>query len=195
MLARRGDRLVPVATFPAAPLCASEGARLFGLFAPGKGVFLDQLSPFIDPEARPRSGRELYGVSAAPRAGPIAFAVLGQDLRLELLGPALEPAGTPLDGVGTGFALADLDGDGVAEVIASAPSPGEPDRIRILAPRAAAPLLLESAPILGALLAGAGGDLTGDGIDDAILAAVRHDEGGVEVTDLLLVTADPREVP
>jgi hypothetical protein len=195
VLVRRGDRLEPVATFPAAPLCATEAGRLFGLFAPGKGVLIDQLSPFVDPEARPRSARELYGVAAAPRGGPISFAVLGQDLRLELLGSALEPAGTPLEGVGTGFALADLDGDGTAEVIASAPAPGAPDRIRILAPRAAVPLLLESAPFPGALLAGAGSDLTGDGVDDAILAAVVRTDAGAEVSDLILVTADPREGP
>ncbi|BDG04911.1 VCBS repeat-containing protein [Anaeromyxobacter oryzae] len=195
VLAVRGGRLEPAGTISTPPLCAAEGARLFGAFAPGTGVLLDVLSPFSDPEARPRSSRLLYGVAAAPRGGPLAFAALGQDLRLELLGQDLGPAGAPLDGVGAGFALADLDGDGTAEVIASAPSVAGPDRVRILAPRAEAPLLLESPPVDGVILAGAAGDLTGDGVDDAVLAAVVTAPGGKVATDLWIVTTDPREAP
>jgi hypothetical protein len=45
----------------------------------------------------------------------------------------------------------------------------------------------------GVLLAGASADLTGDGIEDAVLAAVRT-SGNTE-TELLLVTADPRGKP
>jgi hypothetical protein len=194
VLVRRGDRLEPVASLSSAPLCASEAGALFGQFAPGKGVLEDQLSRFVDPDARPRSGRSLYAVAAAPRPGPIAFAALFDDLRLELLGPDLGPVGPPLSGVGVGFALADLDGDGTAEVVASAPTAGEPDRIRVLLPRADAPPLFESAPVAGALLAGGAGDLTGDGIDDAVLAAVSVDPDGAVGSDLYLVTTDPREL-
>jgi hypothetical protein len=212
VLSPRGDRLEPVGTLDAAPLCATDGVRLFGAFAPGKGVLQDLISPAIVPNAPPRSARELYGVAAAPHGGPIAFAALGTDLRLELLGADLRAAtvapsprpspprsggegGSMVDGIGSGFALADLDGDGVAEVIASSPVPGETDRIRILAPRAEVRLLLESPPVQGAILAGAAGDLTGDGVDDALLAAVSRGEDGALWTELLLVTADPREVP
>jgi hypothetical protein len=194
VLAVRGDRLEPVATLAAAPLCATEAGRLFGAFAPGTGLLADALSPYADPDVRPRSPRLLYGVAAAPRGGPIAYAALRADLRLALLGPDLAPAGEPLVGVGSGFALADLDGDGVAEVIASEPAAAAPDRLRILAPRAAAPLLLE-APVEGLVLAGGAADLTGDGVDDAVLAAVSRADDGAAVTDLLLVTADPRELP
>jgi hypothetical protein len=42
------------------------------------------------------------------------------------------------------------------------------------------------------VLSGAGGDLTGDGVDDAVLGEVVDGERGVE-TVLLLVTGDPRE--
>jgi hypothetical protein len=192
----RGGRLESAGTVDAAPLCAGEAGRLFGAFAPGTGVFRDLLSPLVDPAAAPRSDRTLYGVAAAPRASPIAFAALGTDLRLELLGPDLRPVApaAPL-ATGSGFALADLDGDGTAELVASSPDPSAPERIRVLAPLAKAPLLLETAPVLGAILAGAGGDLTGDGLDDAVLAAVSSGPGGEPVTDLLLVTSDPREAP
>ncbi|HTN52520.1 MAG TPA: VCBS repeat-containing protein [Anaeromyxobacter sp.] len=192
VLALRAGRLEPAGALDAAPLCASSRARLFGAFAPGEGVLQDGLSTVPTPPA-PRSRRTLYGAAAAPGGGPIAFGVLGTDLRLDLLGPDLGPAAPPLEGIGTGFALADLDGDGVAEVVASSPQPSGGERIRILAPRAPTPLLFESPPVAGAILAGAAGDLTGDGLDDAVLAAVVREPDGSLATDLLLVTADPRE--
>jgi len=184
---RRGGRLETVASLPAAPLCAGGAGALFGAFAPGKGVLRDVLSSHADPQEPARSDRELFAVAAAPGAGPVAFAALGTDHVLELLAADLSTAAAPLPGVGAGFALADLDGDGAPEVVASTAEFDRPDRVRVLVPRASTPLLFESTPVEGAILAGASADLTGDGIDDAILAAVR--DGG---TDLLLVTADPR---
>jgi hypothetical protein len=183
----RGGRLEIVASLPAAPLCAGPAGPLFGAFAPGKGVLRDVLSAHADPQEPARSGRELFAVAAAPGASPVAFAALGTDHTLALLAADLSPAAAPLPGVGAGFALADLDGDGAPEVVASAAEPDRPDRVRVLAPRPSTPLLFESGPIDGTILAGTSADLTADGIDDAILAAVR--DGG---TDLLLVTADPR---
>jgi len=193
-------RLERVASLDAAPLCAPAAGPLFGAFAPGTSLLEDRLSPLADPAAAPRSASRLYGVACAPRGGPIALALLRVDLRLELLGPDLVPSpagpgGQPaaIDGVGSGFALADLDGDGVAEVVASSPDPSSPDRIRVLAPRPGAPAILDVGPVAGAILSGAAGDLTGDGVDDALLGAVLPLEGGGEATELLLVTADPRE--
>ncbi len=115
------------------------------------------------------------------------------DLSVELLGADLRGVAprAPVS-TGSGFALADLDGDGTAELVASSPDPAGPERLRVLAPLAEAPLLLVSPPIPGAVLAGAGGDLTGDGVDDAVLAAVVP---GAAATELLLVTSDPREAP
>jgi hypothetical protein len=187
---RRGGRLEPIASLPAAPLCAGGAGARFGAFAPGKGVLRDVLSPHAEPEEPARSDRELFAVAAAPGPGPIAFAALRTDHVLELLAADLSPAAAPLPAVGAGFALADLDGDGAPEVVASAAEPDRPDRLRVIAALASAPLLFESAPVEGAILAGASADLTGDGIDDALLAAVR--DGGAGGTDLLLVTADPR---
>jgi hypothetical protein len=195
VLALRGGRLEPAGAIAAAPLCAGAAGRLFGAFAPGKGALADVLSDAVPADARPRSGRELLAVAAAPRGGRIAFAVLGADFRLELLGPDLAPVAPPVEGVGAGFALADLDGNGTAEVVASAAAAGATDRIRVLAPLAPSPLAFESPPVEGTILAGAAGDLTGDGVDDALLAAIAPGEGGAPATDLLLITADPREVP
>jgi hypothetical protein len=196
VLALRGDRIEPAGALEMAPLCAGGAGRLFGAFEPGTGVFRDVLALLADPDAAPRSPRTLYGAACAPRAGRIAFAALGTDLALDLLGPDLRPVARPRAAgaaplTGSGFALADLDGDGTAELVASSPDPAGPERVRVLAPLSAAPLLVESAPVAGAILAGAGGDVTGDGVDDAVLAAVTA-EGGAPWTDLLLVTSDPR---
>lgn len=198
VLALRDGRLEPAGPLDAAPLCAGELGALFGAFSPGTSLLEDLLAPRIDAAARPRSGRRLYGVAAAPRGGPVAFAVLGADLRLDLLGPDLSPVSpaAPADALatGSGFALADLDGDGTAELVASSQTPDPPDRVRVLAPLARAPLLAESA-VAGVVLAGAGGDVTGDGVDDAVLAAVAPAADGSPETTLLLVSADPRETP
>ncbi len=238
VLALRDGALERVASLAAAPLCAGQTGAVFGAFAPGTGVFEDALARSPDTVPSARSPRFLYGVAAAPHGGPVAFAALGTNLQLELIGPDLEPAvlatttptstGSPEaarpergaatggaesreataaersrrtpshplpphHSIGSGFALADLDGDGIAEIVASAPVAGPPDRVRVLAADAAAPPILESLPIEGTILAGAGGDVTGDGVDDAVLAAIVSGPEGVS-TELLLVSADPREL-
>ncbi len=211
VLALRGDRLELAGTLEAAPLCAGGAGRLLGAFVPGTAVFADLLTPLVDREARPRSARALYGAAAAPRGGRIAFAVLGTDLRLELLGADLAPVQQRRAlATGSAFALADLDGDGIAELVASSPEPGPPDRLRIFAPLSDSPLVFESAlPERATLAAAAAGDLTGDGVDDAVLAMVVAPGDAPPVmaaggepqpyptahTTLLLVTRDPRVAP
>lgn len=197
VLALRAGALEPAGALDATPLCAGGGLRVFGAFAPGRGELVDRLATepaAAEPGPGAAPARRLYRVAAAPGGGRIAVAALGVDGRLDLLGPDLVPAAPPLQGIGAGFALADLDGDGAPEVVASEPGAAAPDRVRVLRP-AGGPPLLEWGPVDGRLLAGAGGDLTGDGVDDAVLAAVGAGEGGLPVTTLLLVSADPREAP
>jgi hypothetical protein len=219
VLAVEEGRLGIVAPLEAAPVCAGAAGPVFGAFVPGTSVLADVLGPLADPRAAPRSARTLYGAACAPRGGPIAVAALGTDLRLELLGAddlagssTSEPSGPPtpgaapgrdggssapvfLEGIGTGFALADLDGDGAVEVIASSADPAVPERVRVLPVRPGAPAVFESGPLEGAILSGAAADLTGDGADDAVLGAVVRLDDGSDATDLLLVTSDPRELP
>lgn len=195
VFALSGGRLEPVAAIPTVPLCAGGDGALFGRFVPGTSALADVLSPGAHSVAAPASTRRLLAVAAAPHGGPLAFAVLDARHRLTLLDGALVPAAAPLDAIGAGFALADLDGDGTAEVVASAATATGPDYVRVLAAREGTPPLWSSDAIPGLVLAGAAGDLTGDGVDDAVLAAVEVGEDGAPRTTLLLVTADPREAP
>jgi hypothetical protein len=197
VLAVRGDRLEPVGRLDAAPLCAGDGGPLFGAFVPGTSMLADALAPRPEAIPAPRSPRALYGVACAPHAGPVAFAALGADLKVELLGADLRPTTTTsiptspaILQTGTAFALADLDGDGVPELVASDPAPTSSDHVRVLSLQPGAAPLLVSEPLAGELLAGAAGDLTGDGVDDAVLALVGRGDAGQAETVLLLVTAD-----
>jgi hypothetical protein len=202
VLVRRGARLERAAALPLAPLAAGGAGVLFGAFAPGKAALQDLLTVGVDPATRPRSALDLVAVAAAPHGSTPAFGVLHPGGRLELLGGALAPAGEVAD-VGTGFALADLDGDGRSELVASRTGPGSPDGVRVLrldaGPRPAstqtATAMWESPPIPGAVLSAAAWDLTGDGLDDVVLAAVQPGPDGVAGTELWLVTLDPREAP
>lgn len=190
-------RLTVVSSLPAAPLCAGEAGPLFGAFVPGRTVLADRFDSRADPAARPRSPREYLAVAAAPRPGRVAYAALGSDYALTLLGPQLEPVGQPVPGVGAGFALADLEGNGDPELVASSAEPGWQDRVRALRLQEPLPeVIFESAPIAGSILAGATADLTGDGLDDVILAALLPgDAPGAPVTQLYLVTGDRRNAP
>ncbi|ACG74634.1 FG-GAP repeat protein [Anaeromyxobacter sp. K] len=201
VLALRDGALQPAGALDGTPVCAADGVRVWGAFAPGRGELLDRLAadpasltaaPPAAAGAAPAAPRRLYRVTAAPHGGRVAVAALGVDGRLDLLGPDLAPAAAPLRGVGAGLALADLDGDGAPELVASEPGPGAPDRVRVLR-TSGGPPLLESGPVAGRILAGAGGDLTGDGVDDAVLASVAAGPDGRPVTTLLLVSADARE--
>jgi hypothetical protein len=200
ILSAAGGRLTAAGELPAAPLASGAAGHLFGSFLPGRGVLSGAVrrdqgarGPGSLPGPSPSSSAwpaapqlGLIAVAAAPHAGRVAFGLLGDDYDLRLLGPDLSSAAPDIPGVGAGFALADLDGDGEAEVVASSPAPGPTDRVRVLRPGAAAATAFTSAPVDGALLAGAAADVTGDGIDDALLAAVLPDGR----TRLWLLTSD-----
>jgi len=194
LLAMEAGALLPAGSFPAVPLAAGERGALFGAYVPGKAVLADALSLSPDPAPRPRSEREFVSFAAAPRPGRVAFAWVSGDGVATLLGPDLEPVGPPLEGVGAGLALADLYGDGEPEVVASAPDAGATDRVRVLrwpagaGPEAPPVVVLESAALPGSIQCGASADLTGDGLDDVVVAAALP-EGG---SQLWLVTSDLR---
>jgi len=191
VLALAGASLAPTSSLGAAPLCAGGAGPLFGAFLPGRASLADLLLPAMDPGAHPRSDAELLAVAAAPQPGRVAYAALSAVGSLVLLGPDLAPAAAAMEGLGCGFALADLDGDGEPEVVASLADATGGDRIRVFRPgaRGRAPTaVFESGPIAGELVAGAAGDLTGDGIDDAVMAAALPDG----TSRLWLVTTDPR---
>jgi len=185
---------LPVGTLPMVPLAAGERGALFGAFVPGKAVLADVLSPSPDPSIPFRSEREFVAFASAPRPGHVAHAWVSGDGVVTVLDPGLKPVGEPLEGVGSGFALADVDGDGEPELIASAPEAGATDRVRVLrwppgpGPEAPPLVVLESPALPGSILSGAAADLTGDGVDDAVLAAVLPDGG----SELWLVTSDLR---
>ncbi len=187
VLALAGGALRPVATLSAAPLWASGSGRVFGAFAPGKPTLADQFAPRAEAAARPRSAREFVAFAGAPRPGAVAFAAVSGDGVVVLLGPDLAPVGR-VDGVGAGLALADLDGDGEPELVASDAAAGSEDRVRVLR-LPSGQVVHESPSLPGSLLCGAAADLTGDGLDDAVLAASLP--GGA--SQLWLVTADRRE--
>jgi hypothetical protein len=184
-----GGRLEPVAELAAAPLAGGGAGPLLGAFAPGLPLYQDLLLLRADAAARARSPRLLQGAAAAPRPGRAAFAVLRADDAAEVLGRDLAPAGPPVEGVGAAFALADLDGDGEPELVASRAEPGESDEVRVVRLGPPAEVTFRSEPVAGALLAAAAGDLTGDGVDDVVLAAAVAGGG----TRLWLLSSDPRE--
>ncbi|MBK9518033.1 MAG: VCBS repeat-containing protein [Anaeromyxobacter sp.] len=199
VLVRRGGRLDVAASLPLAPLAAGQAGLLFGAFAPGKGALSDLLATWADPAALPRTPRDLVAVAAAPGPSPVAFAALGPDAQLQLLDADLAALGA-VPGVGAGFALADLDGDGAAELVASRATAGPGDALRVLRLEAHPPAGLpapafESAEVEGAFTAGTAADLTGDGLDDALLAAEVRGPDGAPATDLWLLSLDARESP
>jgi hypothetical protein len=183
-----GGALRPAGPLFAAPLWASGPSHVLGAFVPGKPTLADQLGPRADPAARPRSPREFVAFAGAPRAGgAVAFAAVTSEGTVLLLGADLGAVGR-VGGVGAGLALADLDGDGEPELVASDAAAGSEDHLRVLRlPSGQA--VHQSASLPGSILAGAAADLTGDGLDDAVLAAVLP--GGA--TELWLVSADRRE--
>jgi len=177
-----------VARIGSAPLAAGGAGSLFGAFAPGLPLFLDRIGTWTE-AGPPRSPRLLQGAAAAPRPGRAAFAVLRDDDSAEILDASLRSARPPVAAVGAGFALADLEGAGEPALVASSAEAGPDDRVRVLRLFPELETVYQSHPVPGSILAAAAGDLTGDGIDDVVLAALQP----TGETRFWLLSADPRE--
>lgn len=128
--------------------------------------------------------------------GPHVLLVMGDGAGVVLKEPG--PAGR-VSGVGSGSALADLDGDGTPEVLLTSPRTiGDADQLRVVAlgaflatqaRRGAATELPEllKRTLGGRAVVAAAGDLDGDGRDEVILGVWRSDGSG----ELLLVRGTP----
>lgn len=137
------------------------------------------------------SGKAL-ALPAPPQAvsarGAVALAVFGDGSAVVLRTAA--PA-SRFSAVGAGSALADLDGDGTPEVVVSTPKlTVDGDEVRVMTAAAAEALQARSGSALeapvwwqgttprGRVVVAAGGDLDGDGSDEAILGSWLADGTG-----------------
>jgi hypothetical protein len=189
-LALEGGRLVERARLGGFPLC---GAR--AELVPGQGAFARDRIRWPSPrEGTPRDTAD----GAPPRELPPRFLAAacedglvdphGHPLRAH---GAVEPSGRlvlgcartegacdgvvagAVDGVGTAFAIVDLDRDGRPEVAhALAVPPGEPDEVRVLGGRGRTPATLHVEKFQGGVVGLAAADLAGDGVAQ-LIAAVR----------------------
>ncbi len=178
--------LAPASPSPPGPLAPVTAAgETSSTAAPNSSS--PALAPAGAPPARFTAPAALFAVAAAPRAGRIAFAAADVHGALSLLSPSLQPAAPPVSGAGAGLALANLDGDGENEVVTSSIRLDLPDTLRVWRPGTPPRLLLETPVSEGSLLAGTAANLTGDGLDDALLAAATSG-----ATALVLISADAR---
>jgi len=137
------------------------------------------------------SGKAL-SLPAPPQAvsarGGLALAVFGDGSGVVIRSTA--PT-TRFTAVGSGSALADLDGDGTPEVVVSTPRiTVDGDELRVMTAATAealqaragtaleAPLLWQGTTPRGRVVVAAGGDLDGDGSDEAILGSWLPDGTG-----------------
>ncbi|WP_373044124.1 hypothetical protein [Vulgatibacter sp.] len=142
------------------PLAAGEAGVLAALQAPGGNLFGPMLlrarpaSP-----AAPLAGtleNPFVAALAAPHAGATPFGVIDVDGTFVPLDAELTPH-APIRGIGDAAALADLDGDGTPELVASARTAAGPDVVRVIPPGGGRPV--EAAPRDVPLLTAAAGDL------------------------------------
>jgi VCBS repeat protein len=144
------------------PLCDGRSAALVGSTA----VLSDLSAKFL-----------------AAGCGDSLFATVDAGGTLRLTRPGQRNAWSVINGVGTAFAIADIDGDGQVEVVASAwRAPGTGDVLtvyRVAADGAAKPAR-RGTPVAGGVAGIAAGDFDGDGAIDAV-AAVQAGNGRYEL--------------
>lgn len=165
--------LVHEADAPADVLPAAAGAAgtLAAMPAPGTNLFAPTLlvgAGGAAPRAVSVAG-PFVAALAAPAGGGVPFGLVSADGSFAPLRADLSPAGPSVSGVGDAAALADLDGDGVAELVASERVAAAPDRVRVVRLGGTAAPAVEAREVDAVLVVGASGTL-GDG-DEAIFGA------------------------
>jgi hypothetical protein len=182
----REGQLVELGVAEGFPLCDRGTATLEG----GRNYFAHDRIVWREPALAVAIGGPFYVARCAagmvdPGGRPLAsFAVLGTDGTLSLrfertcrdsdtqcaANPVYE---TSLSGVGVAFAVADIDNDGLPEVIAADDRPpGDPDRVSVYTPRGSRWQRVFEHGFSGGAAGIAAGDFDGDGTVD-VAAAVR----------------------
>ncbi len=173
LLRLEDGELKPVQSLDAPALAAGAAGVLSGSALAGRNLFA--------PEVRLSSGKGAslpfspVSVVASPRGGGPAFLAVAPDGQASLLSEELKPLETALPPLGAGAAMGDFDGGGAAQLLTSGRVRAD-DRARLWrADGLAGGPLFESEPIPGGFVAGAAGDLDGEGRDEAVLAAWNPD--------------------
>lgn len=185
-LALREGKLAELRGFDGFPVCDLGSATLEG----SRNYFAHASTAWHDPKQHPPIAGDFYAVRCASgmvdAAGrPLeAFAVLATDGTLALrferrcrdedaechANPVFE---TTLTNVGVAFAVADVDNDGLPEVIAANDQPpGDPDRVSVYTPRGSRWQRIFQHGFSGGIAGIAVGDFDGDGTAD-VASAVR----------------------
>ena len=168
------------------PVCAGSGGVLVGGVVAGKGLIEHVAHANSPGHFLPEP---VVAVAASLRpASNASFLAMLPDGSGQLLGTDLTPLGAAIPSVGVGSVLADLDGDGQAELIATIGAPTTDDHIRAfrIGHGTLTPLEVGGDAVAGEVLAGATGDFDATGREVAVLAAV-----SIEGTTLYRVGGEP----
>lgn len=175
ILQLEGGELLSLQALDAPAMAAGAAGVLTGSALAGRNLFA--------PEVRLPSGKAAAlpfapaSVIASPRSAVPAFLAIAPDGAALLLSEELKPLDVALPPLGAGAALGDFDGGGAAQLVTSGRVRTD-DRARLWrADGWAEGPLFESEPIPGGFVAGAAGDLAGEGRDEAVLAAWNPDGG------------------
>jgi hypothetical protein len=156
-------------------VCAGSGGVLVGVPVPGKGL-IEHVAHANSPGHFLPDPVAAVAASVRPGNGA-AFLAMLPDGSAQLLGVDLAPLGASVPNVGLGSVLADLDGDGQAELVATTGAPVTEEHLRAfrIGHGVLSPLEVSGDAISGEVLAGVAGDYDASGRDVAVLAAISGD--------------------